>query len=305
MEEYRKYLQPSIVSKLGTIELKAKMIVEGFITGLHKSPYHGFSVEFAEHRQYTFGDETRHIDWRVFGRTGKYYIKQYEEETNLRCYILLDTSSSMCYSSDKSFLPKIEYASYLAAALSVFMMGQRDGVSLCTYSDTLHSYLPPSLKPSHQNLILKTLSESSQKVASERGKKTDSAAALAKFAERLEKRSLIIVLSDFWDEPDKVIAALKHFRHRRNEVIAFHVLDPKEKTFEFETDAELVDVETGEKITTNPRQLQAAYQLAFEQHAGKFRRELSDNGIDYNLIETSSPFDLALLAYLKKRSKLN
>jgi uncharacterized protein (DUF58 family) len=304
VDDYRKYLQPSIISRLGAIELKAKMIVEGFITGLHKSPYHGFSVEFAEHRQYTFGDETRHIDWRVFGRTGKYYVKQYEAETNLRCYILLDTSSSMCYSSDKKYLPKIEYASYIAASLAVFMIGQRDGVSLATYSDTLQTYLPPSLKPSHQNLILKTLSETSQKVSAERGKKTDSAAALAKFAERLDKRSLIIVLSDFWDEPEKIIAALKHFRHRHNEVIAFHILDNKEKSFEFDTDAEMVDVETGEKIMTNPKQLQAAYKVAFDAHVRRLRQELTDNGIDYNLLDTSEPFDLALLAYLKRRSKM-
>lgn len=281
------------------------MIVEGFITGLHKSPYHGFSVEFAEHRQYTFGDEPRHIDWRVYGRTGKYYIKQYEEETNLRCYILLDQSSSMAFRSSKSVLPKIEYASYIAAALTLLMMGQRDAVSLTTYSDTLHTFLPPSLKPSHQNLILQTLHQTSQSTQQSRGKTTDTSAALKTFAKYLEKRSLIVLLSDFWDTPEKVVAALKHFQHRRNEVIAFHILDPKEKDFDFTTDVEVIDLETGERMLTSPRQLQAAYQTAFQARTRALRQALIDNMIDYVPVETSQPFDVALLAYLKKRQMLS
>ncbi len=304
MEEYRKYLQPAVVSRLGTIELKAKMIVEGFITGLHKSPYHGFSVEFAEHRQYTFGDEPRHIDWRVYGRTGKYYIKQYEEETNLRCYILLDVSSSMSFSSSKDLLPKVEYASYLAAALTLFMTGQRDAVSLTTYSETIQTFLPPSLKPSHQNLMLKTLHQTSQAAQQTRGRGTNTAAALKKFAEYLQKRSFIVVLSDFWDEPEKLIAALKHFRHRRNEVIAFHILDPKERDLGFDGDAEMIDLETGERLITSPRQLQIAYKTAFEARERTLKQQLIDSAIDYVTIETAQPFDVALLAYLKKRSML-
>lgn len=280
------------------------MIVEGFITGLHKSPYHGFSVEFAEHRQYTFGDETRHIDWRVYGRTGKYYIKQYEEETNLRCYILLDVSSSMSFSSSKDRLPKVEYASYLAAALTVFMTSQRDAVSLTTYSDDLQTFLPPSLKPSHQNLILKTLHQTSQATQTARGRMTNTAAALQKFAEHVQKRSFIIVLSDFWDDPEKLIAALKHFRHRRNEVIAFHILDPKERDFGFDSDAEIIDLETGERLMTSPRQLQNAYKAAFAARERALKQNLIDSAIDYVSVDTSQPFDLALLAYLKKRSML-
>ncbi|PIO48975.1 MAG: DUF58 domain-containing protein [[Chlorobium] sp. 445] len=280
------------------------MIVEGFITGLHKSPYHGFSVEFAEHRQYTFGDETRHIDWRVYGRTGRYYIKQYEEETNLRCYILLDVSSSMAFSSSKVSLPKIEYASYLAAALTVFMTSQRDAVSLTTYSNTLHTFLPPSLKPSHQNLILKILHQTSQATQQARGNTTHTAAALQKFAEYLEKRSFIVVLSDFWDTPEKLIAALKHFRHRHHEVIAFHILDPRERDFSFDSDAEIIDLETGERLMTSPRQLQSAYKAAFEARERALKQNLIDSAIDYVPISTDQPFDLALLAYLKKRSRL-
>lgn len=303
-EDYRKYLNPQTVSTLKSIELKAKAIVEGFITGLHKSPYHGFSVEFAEHRQYTFGDEVRHVDWRVYARTGKYYVKQYEEETNLRAYILLDTSSSMRYSSDQKFLPKIEYAAYLAAALTLLMVQQRDAVSLVTYSEKLHQFFPPSVKSSHQTLILKTLAETSNLVSLSQGEKTSTACALADFAKRLDKRSLIIIISDFWDDVDKTIAALKHFRHRQNEVIAFHLLDKVERDFEIGGDSELLDLETGEVITTSPKQIHAAYQSAFEAHTGKLRRDLTDNGIDYVLFDTSTPYDLSLLAYLRKRAEM-
>ncbi len=303
-EDYRKYLNPQIVSKLKSIELKAKAIVEGFITGLHKSPYHGFSVEFAEHRQYTFGDEVRHVDWRVYARTGRYYVKQYEEETNLCAYILLDTSSSMRFSSDKKFLPKIEYATYLAAALTLLMIQQRDAVSLVTYSNRLHQFLPPSVKPSHQTLILKTLAEVSKQVAHTTGEKTSTASALAEFAKRLEKRSLLIIISDFWDELEKTIAALKHFRHRQNEVIAFHLLDKVERDFDIGSDVELLDVETGEVITTSPKQIRMAYRTACEAHIGTLRRNLTDNGIDYVLLETAMSFDLALLAYLRKREEI-
>lgn len=303
-EEYRKYLNPQVVSTLKSIELKAKAIVEGFITGLHKSPYHGFSVEFAEHRQYTFGDEVRHVDWRVYARTGKYYIKQYEEETNLRSYILLDVSSSMRYFSHEKVLPKIEYATYLAAALTLLMMQQRDAVSLVTYSDKLHQFLPPSVKPSHQNLIFKTLAETSKRVSQLQGEKTSTAGALAEFAKRLNKRSLIIVISDFWDEVDKIIVTLKHFRHRQNEVIAFHLLDEVERNLAIASDVEMLDLETGEVISTSPKQIQTAYQSAFEAHAGKLRRTLIDNGIDYVLCETSKPYDFLLLAYLRKRQDM-
>lgn len=300
-EDYKKYLRPEVVSKLRTIELKAKLIVEGFITGLHKSPYHGFSVEFAEHRQYTMGDEIRHIDWRVYARTDKYYVKQYEEETNLRSYILLDTSSSMCYRSEPN-LPKIEYASYLAASLSVMMLQQRDGIGLVTYSDGLQKFIPPRLSPSHQNLILQTLHQASQTVTATKGLTTNSARSLSQIAERIQKRGMIIVMSDLLDEPSALISALKQFRHKRNEVIVFHLADPKERFFDFDGDAEILDVETGSTLMTSPRQIRAAYQAAFEKFSQRYQRELTEANIDYHLIDTSQPFGDALLAYLKKRS---
>ncbi|NTW50019.1 MAG: DUF58 domain-containing protein [Chlorobiales bacterium] len=304
MEDYRKYLQPETISKLRSIELKAKFIVEGFLIGLHKSPYHGFSVEFSEHRQYSPGDEIRHIDWRVYGRTDKFYIKRYEEETNLRGYILLDVSGSMRYTSGPKYLPKIEYASYLSAALCLLMLGQRDGAGLVTFSDTIETFLPPSAKPSHQRLLLKTLSETSALVTTGTARQTDSGRALSQIAERIQKRSLIILISDLWDNPDSLITALKFFRHRHNEVIVFHLIDPQERLFDFNADAEMVDMETGSRILTSPRQIQQAYEQAFNALSERYKQALTDNLIDYNLIDTSKPFDLALFAYLKKRSRL-
>jgi uncharacterized protein (DUF58 family) len=301
-DDYRKYLNAETVSKLKSIELKAKLIVEGFLTGLHKSPYHGFSAEFAEHRQYTLGDEVRHIDWRVFARTDKYYVKQFEEETNLRCYILLDTSSSMRYRSANSSISKIEYASYLAASLMLLMTSQRDAVSVITYNDKLGDVVPPSLKPSHQTHILKTLDRTSKLTLETKGVASNASAAFSEFAKRLTQRSLIIVLSDFWDEQESVISALKHFRHRRHETLAFHILDDAEITMNLgSTSAELVDLESGEKLKTSPKQIQSAYQTAFQDYTARYKRALSDNNIDYTLQNTSQTFDYALLAYLRKR----
>lgn len=304
MEDYRTYLQPETISKLRSIELKAKFIVEGFLTGLHKSPYHGFSVEFSEHRQYTPGDEIRHIDWRVYGRTDKFYIKRYEEETNLRGYILLDVSGSMRYTSGTQYLPKIEYASYLAAAMCLLMLGQRDGAGLVTFSDKIETFLPPSVKPSHQRLLLKTFSETASLAQSGTARQTDSGRALSQIAERIQKRSLIILISDLWDNPEKIITALKFFRHRHNEVIVFHLIDPEEQRFNFSADAEMVDMETGSRILTSPLQIREAYEKAFNALSEHYKQTLTDNLIDYNLIDTSRPFDLALFAYLKKRSRL-
>ncbi|NTV45411.1 MAG: VWA domain-containing protein, partial [Chlorobiales bacterium] len=231
--------------------------------------------------------------------------KRYEEETNLRCYILLDVSSSMRYTSDPKYLPKIEYASYLSAALSLLMLGQRDGSGLISFSDKIETFLPPSVKPSHQRLLLKTLSEiSSMDKINTVARQTDSGRALSQIAERIQKRSLIILISDLWDNPENVITALKFFRHRHNEVIVFHLIDPQEHLFDFNADAEMVDMETGNRILTSPRQMRQAYEQAFNALSEHYKQTLTDNLIDYNLVDTSKPFDLALFAYLKKRSRL-
>jgi uncharacterized protein (DUF58 family) len=294
MEDYRKYLKPEVVSRIASLELRARMVVEGFITGLHKSPYHGFSVEFAEHRQYMPGDEIRHIDWKVYGRTDRYYIKQYEEETNLKGYVILDASASMAYASQGN-ISKFDYAVSLAAALSLLMLKQQDAVGAAVYDTELRTYLPPRSRPSHLHEILKTLT------AAQPSKGTGTARALNLMAERIRRRGLVVVLSDFFDDPDQVVSALKHFRHKRNEVIVMQVLDPMERTFNFGTDATFRDMETGEEMVTQPFQIRQAYAQAMEQFTERLKRECREHGIDYVLLDTSVPYDVALVEYLNKR----
>lgn len=298
-----KYLQPEVVSKLSSMELRARLVVEGFITGLHKSPYHGFSVEFAEHRQYMPGDEIRRIDWRVYGKTDRYYVKQFEEETNLKSYIVLDTSASMKFASE---LPggkglrtsKMEYASYVAAALSYLMVQQRDAVGLTLFDSTLRTTLPPHATKQH---LRRLLVELERITPSER---TNSAAALHQLADRISRRGLVVILSDLFDDPQSVLAALKHFRHNNHEVIVMQVLDPFERSFAFGNDAVFRDVETGESLMTQPYHLQKAYQQAMKDFMEMYKRECRENSIDYLLLDTSTPFDVALLHYLNKRQKL-
>lgn len=299
MEDYRKYLQPEVVSKLSSLEMRARMVVEGFITGLHKSPYHGFSVEFAEHRQYMPGDELRYIDWKVYGRTDRYYIKQYEEETNLKSFVVLDASSSMRYASPGQ-ISKYEYAVSLAAALSLLMLKQRDAVGTAVYDTALRSYLPPSSRPSYLQEILKTLTASApQDKAS-----TGTADVLRRLAERVKRRGLVIVLSDFFDDMDDVITALKGFRHKQNEVLALQILDPLERSFDFGTDATFLDMETGEEMVTQPFQIRKAYAQAMEDFTEGLKRKCRENRIDYALIDTSTPYDVALVEYLNKRRRV-
>lgn len=298
MEDYRKYLIPDIVSKISNMELRARLVVEGFIAGLHKSPFHGFSVEFAEHRQYLPGDETRYIDWKIYGKTEKYFIKQFEEETNLKSYLLLDISKSMDYASEKN-IKKIEYASYLASSLAYLLIKQRDAVGLITYDEDIKTYIPPHATKSYLKLILKELTLIKPE------KKTYTLQSLDKIAEQIKRRSLIIVFSDFFDDPNKVISTLKHFRHNNHEIIVFHILDPLEVSFAFGKDAVFIDMESNEELTTQPFHIQKAYQNEMQKFINFYKKECLMNQIDYVLLETNTPFDIALFNYLRKRSKLN
>jgi uncharacterized protein (DUF58 family) len=297
MEDYRKYLDPKATAELKGIDLKARLVVEGFITGLHKSPYHGFSVEFAEYRPYRAGDEVKNIDWKVYGRSNRYYVKQYEEETNLRSTILVDISASMGFSSEGN-LPKIEYASYLAASLSYLMMKQRDSVGLALYDNEVKTYLPSNSKPSYLNLILKSLE--AVKTTGE----TQTAAALDKLADQIKRRGLIIIISDFFDDLDSISSAMKHFRHKENEVILFQILDPRELDFDFGRSAKFIDLESNEEMITNSHQLKDSYQKAVQEFIGKIKSLCYNQNIDYNLITTSDPFDKALREFLSKRARI-
>lgn len=297
MENYREYLKPEVVSRLASLELRARMVVEGFITGLHRSPYHGFSVEFAEHRQYMPGDEIRYIDWKVYGRTNRYYIKQYEEETNLKAYVMVDASASMGYAS-KGSVPKFEYAVSLAAALSFLMVRQQDAVGTAIYDTELRSYLPPRSRPGYVREILKQLGSARP------ANGTGTARSLSLVAERIKRRGLAVVISDFFDDPDDVMTALKHFRHKQNEVLAIQVLDPMERTFDFGADATFRDMETGEEMVTQPFQIRKAYAEAMADFTERLKRECRQHAIDYLLVDTSVPYDVALIEYLNKRRKL-
>lgn len=297
MNEALKYLQPDVVAQLGTMELRARLVVEGFITGLHRSPYHGFSVEFTEHRPYMPGDEIKHIDWKAYAKTDRYYIKQFEEETNLKSYVVLDASASMHYGS-KGHLTKLEYAAFTAGALSYLMVEQRDAVGLTVYDEHVRTVIPPRATRSNLQHILLELERTVP------GNKTEIAASLHEVSETIKRRGLVIILSDFFDDPFKVITAFKHFRHKGNEVIVMQVLDPMERTFAFGADATFKDMESSEEIVTQPWHIQAAYQGSLREFIDTYRRECRDNAIDYVLLDTSTPFDRALMEYLTKRRRL-
>ncbi len=294
--DYRRYLDPEIVGKLKGMELRARMVVEGFIAGLHKSPYHGFSVEFAEHRQYMPGDNIRNIDWKVFAKSDRYYIKQYEEETNLKGYLLLDCSASMGYTSGGTV--KLEYASLLAASLSFMMLKQRDAVGLVTFDEKIRRYIPPRSKSGHIHVMLQELAN--QKASD----KTDIASALHEMAERISRRGLVVIFSDLLDDPHEIISGLKHFRHKKHEVILFHILDPRERDFAFPQEAIFKDLETGEELTTLPWQIRKHFKEATEAFSSRIAAECRQSRIDYHLIDTSMPFDKALYAFLAKRERL-
>lgn len=297
-QDYKRYLKPDVVSRLKTMELRARMVVEGFMAGMHKSPYHGFSVEFAEHRQYMPGDNIRNIDWKVYGKSDRFFVKEFEEETNLKAYLLLDTSASMGYKSEKKYLPKLEYCAYLASAFTFLMLKQRDAVGLVGFDEKIHTYIPPKSSASHLHIILKQLD------AMRATKKTDIAETLHEMAERIKRRGLIVLMSDLLDEPSKIMAGLKHFRHRHHEVIVLHTLDPAERNFSFPKEAIFEDMETGEEIVTLPWQIRKHYQKAFNEVFDDFSRECRMSNIDYHVIDTSQDYDFSLFAYLNKRSRL-
>jgi len=298
-QDYRRYLKPDVVSRLKGMELKARLVVEGFMAGLHKSPYHGFSVEFAEHRQYMPGDSIRDIDWKVYAKTDRYFVKEFEEETNLKAYLLVDTSASMGYTSDeKQRINKLEYSAYLAASLTFLMLKQRDSVGMVGFDEKIHTYIPPKSAAGHLHVLL----EQMDKLKS--SEKTDISDTLHQMAERIKRRGLIILMSDLFDDPHRILAGLKHFRHRKHEIIVFHILDPRERDFSFPREAIFEDLETGERITTLPWQIKGAYQKELNSVFEHFSRECRMSNIDYHLIDTSVSYDHALLAYLNKRARL-
>lgn len=290
------YLNPETVARLENLSLRARLIVEGFIIGLHRSPYHGFSVEFAEHRAYGAGDEIRHVDWKLFAKTDRYYVKQFEEETNLKSYLLLDQSRSMSFAS--AGVSKLSYSQSLAAALAYLMLNQQDAIGLALFDSQLRSYVAPRARASHLNTLLGQLSRISP------GPETAIAPVLHQLAESIVKRGLIVLISDLFDDPNKVLLGLKHFRYKRHEVIVFHILDPQELSFDYSSRTRFRDMETGQTITTEPWHIRREYQQQMEQFIDTFRTRCRRHNIDYVQITTDRPLDLALSEYLVKRGRV-
>jgi len=297
MSERRpRLLDPHFVSKLTRLDLTARLVVEGFLTGLHRSPYHGFSVEFAEHRQYMPGDPLRHLDWRVLAKSDRKYIKQYEEETNLRAMLLVDTSASMGYGSHG--VTKLDYARQLAAALAYLMLRQNDAVGMFAFATGRAELIPTRSTMGHARPLLLLLERLTP------GGTTDFASSLHSLAERMNRRGLVVLISDLLDDPERISQAIHHFRHKKHEVLVFHVLDPQEVAFDFEREAVYVDLETGERVTTRPQELRPDYRARVNAWRDQIRQFCVEKRADYVPLTTDQPFDRALLEYLSKRSRL-
>ncbi len=291
-----RFLEPQALARVQNLSMVARGVVEGFISGLHSSPYKGFSVEFAEHRKYTAGDDPRHLDYRMLGRTDRLYVKQYEEETNMRVQILLDSSGSMGYSHEEK-LSKLEYGSYLTAILSYLMTRQKDSVGLTTFDTQIRLDMPARSSPRHFNEMMHQL-ESVRP-----GRQTDIAETLHRLANRFKRRRLIVLISDLYDEPEEVIRALHHFRHRRHEVILFHVLDKAELEFPFREVIAFHDLETDERIQVDPAYVRDAYLEQIEGFIEDYRRACAEAQIDYVITDTSVPYDFMLSRYIAKRQQ--
>jgi hypothetical protein len=285
-----------MVAMLDSISMRAKMVVEGYIIGQHRSPYHGFSVEFAEYRSYESGDEVRHIDWKLYGKTNRLYVKRYEEETNLRAHLILDTSKSMAYTSGE--ISKLQYGSYLLAALSYLMISQQDAAGVVLFDESIRSFVPPKSTPSHLNTLLNVLDVKSP------GNDTKIEPVLHEMAERIKKRGLVIIISDLFDDPKNIMNGLKHFRHSKQEVILFHILDRNELEFNFNTRTKFVDMESGEEITTDPWHVQNDYKNLIKGLQDYYKSECRLNLIDYVPLFTDDSLDKGLSEYFNKRQRL-
>jgi uncharacterized protein (DUF58 family) len=292
-------LEPRDLAALGGIEFVARQIVEGFLAGLHRSPHRGFSVEFAEHRMYQPGDDLRHIDWRVFGRSDRYYIKQFEEETNLRGYVLLDVSASMAWTSQPGVLPpKLWYAKQLAASLALMLVRQGDAVGMLAFDSAVRAHITPRGGRRHWHELLRALAHI------EASGQTDPGNALRDLAGRLRRRGLVILLSDLLVDPDATRLALRFLRHRGHEVLVLHLLDPGERELPGVGEARFVDPETDEEVPVSAADVRAEYREAVERALSEWRAELAPQAIDYVVIGTDEPMGHALRAYLHKRERL-
>jgi len=289
-----RFVDPKALARLNSLELVARSVVDGFINGLHRAPHLGFSLDFAEHRAYEPGDDLRRVDWRLFARTDRFYVKQFEADSNANVVVLLDVSASMSFGLGG--LSKIDYGRYLAASLLYFSHQQRDRVGLITFDHGVVSYVPPSAK--HLDFALFAL----DRVGA--GREGQLAAPLLTATERLRRRGIVVVVSDLYEEPERVAAAIRPLRFRGHDVIVFHLLDPAEREFPFDEASSFEDLESGERLPVVPEALRVEYQALVRQHVETLGRLLVDSRIDYALLDTSVPLDFALFRYLSARERL-
>ena len=289
-----RFVDPKILARVGNLELLAKNVVDGFINGLHRAPFFGASVDFAEHRGYVAGDDIRRMDWRLYARTDRYYIKQYEADTNTNFSILFDVSKSMSFASHG--VSKLEYGSFLAACLAYLAHKQRDRVGILTFDADIVKHIPPSAK--HFNMVLHTLDQARAE------RPGHLSAPLNKMAEHFKRRGILLLISDFYDDPSAILDALKPLRFLGNDLIVFHILDPQEIDFDFDDASTFQDLESGEQVPVVPQSFRAEYRRLIQEHISKLTTMFSEQRIDYALVNTSEPLDRALFSYLSSRQKL-
>ena len=290
-----RFLAPEVLARISTLELLARTVVEGFISGLHRSPFTGFSTEFAEYRQYMPGDDLRYLDWKLLGRTDRYYIKKYRADTNSQCHILIDASASMRYSTTD--ITKLQYAQFLGSSLAYLANKQQDAVGLIAFDREVRAHVPAHNRIGHMRTIFGRMEQL------EPGNETRLSQMLHLAAERITRRGIIVVISDFYDEPEAIISALQHLRFKGNDVIVFHVLDKNETDFEFTEPVLLEDAETAEEIHVMPDILAEGYRNTVREHIERLREGAGQNKIDYELLTTDKPLDVALFSFLAKRAK--
>jgi uncharacterized protein (DUF58 family) len=297
LENALKTLSPESLARLEGLGLRARTVVEGYVAGVHRSPYHGFSIEFAEHREYVPGDDLRYLDWKVFGRTDKYHLKQFEEETNLVCHLLLDTSQSMSYQSPAAAMSKLEYAQCAAAALAYLVLHQQDSVGLVTFDSEIRALVRASSNPSHIQQLLQVMDQSRAE------RKTATGPIFHDLAERFKKRGIVVILSDLLDDAAAMLAGLSHFRHRRHEVIVMQVLDPAELDFPFEQPTLFRGLEQLPDALVEPRSLRKAYQAELNHFLHEVRQGCRMHQIDYVLMRTDQSLEVVLSSYLASRQR--
>jgi uncharacterized protein (DUF58 family) len=281
------------VGKISRLQLRARLAVEGYYSGIHKSPYHGFNVEFAEYREYSPGDDLRYLDWRVLARTDRHFIKQFEAETNLSCYILLDASGSMDFTTARE--TRLDYGAGLAAALSLLMLRQGDQAGLVVFDNAVRQFIPPRGNARHFSAIVDALERLRP------GADTDVAAVLHEIAERIRRRSMVVLISDLFDDPEALLNGLQHFRHRHHEVIVLHLLDDAEIEFPYDRVTLFEGMERGEEIVVDPRVVAESYRARFHRFLETLRHGCTEKNIDYQRMQLSDPFDRALTAYIGRR----